>query len=123
MSAKTNTQAEAVLNTIRGTTLTAYTPYVGLISSGTTELASSGSYARVSATFGAPSGTPRAISNSGAVTFPTATAGWVEATRFGIYDAASAGNLRYVADLTTPRTVGDGDTAEFAIGALVITEA
>lgn len=122
MSDKTDTHSDAVLNVMRATTLTAFTPYVGLISAGTTEL-TGGAYARVAITFGAPSGTPRAIANSAAVEFAAADADWVAATRFGIYDAASAGTLRYVKDLTTPRTVLNGDSAEFAIGALTVSEA
>ena len=66
---------------------------------------SGGSYARVattqgtSGTWGAASTStdPTTISNSGttnaAINFPTATANWGTVVAFGIYDAASAGNL------------------------------
>ncbi len=56
-----------------------------------------GSYARVTtsgSTWNAASGTaPSIITNSGAITFPTATANWGTAIAFGLYDASSAGNL------------------------------
>lgn len=56
-----------------------------------------GSYARVTtsgATWNAASGSaPSSITNSGAITFPVATANWGTVIAFGLYDAASAGNL------------------------------
>ena len=45
-----------------------------------------------------------------------------KAVAFGIFDAATAGNLLYWADLTVSKTVGSGDTAEFAVGDIDITE-
>ena len=58
---------------------------------------SGGSYARVAtsgATWNAASGSaPSSISNSAAITFPTATANWGTVIAFGLYDAATVGNL------------------------------
>lgn len=43
-------------------------------------------------------------------------------THFGVFDAATAGNMLWSAALTTPRTVTLGSATAFAIGALVISE-
>jgi hypothetical protein len=60
-----------------------------------------------------------------AFTFTTATANWsgganmVAAT---LEDAASGGNRLYFGDLTVPKPVLNGDTAQFAAAAITITE-
>lgn len=60
-------------------------------------------------------------SNAVAITFPTATGtGWGTIVAFGIYD--TGGNLLFWGNLTTPRSVLNGDQPRFAIGALVISE-
>lgn len=64
-------------------------------------------------------GAPSTIQNLLAVTFPTATANWGTVTGWGYFDAASAGNLLFWAALDTSKAVNNGDTAEFAAGALV----
>lgn len=87
-----------------------------------------GSYARVAvvrtgAGWNAATGTSPALTdNTGAITFPTATGSWGTVTHFGIFDAATAGNLLYWADLTATKTVGSGDSASFAAGALDVTQ-
>lgn len=86
---------------------------------------SGGSYARVAVTNNAtkwPAASGGAKSNGQEITFPTATASWGEAVAFAILDAASAGNFMYWGDLTTPKTIGNGDTAKFGVGDLDITE-
>ncbi len=96
-------------------------------SGGGTE-ATGGSYARVAvartgAGFNAATGTsPTTTANTGTVTFPTATVSWGTVTQFGIFDAATAGNLIYWGDLGTSKLIGVGDTASFAAGALTITQ-
>lgn len=82
---------------------------------------SGGAYVRQLITWGTISG--GSVSNSVAVTFPTATASWGTVTHVGIMDAVSAGDMIYVGALTVSKTVGSGDDVEFAIGALVVTEA
>lgn len=83
---------------------------------------SGGSYARVSITFGAPSGnSPAQISNSAAVNFTTATASWGTVTDFAIFDASTSGNLLAFGTLAASKVVGSGDTFTFAIGNLVVT--
>lgn len=86
---------------------------------GGTEVSTSGTaYGRVAVTFGAPSG--GAIANSGALTFTQATADWGTVVGFGIFDASSAGNLMVYSPLDASKAIQNGDTASFAIGALVI---
>jgi hypothetical protein len=87
-----------------------------------------GSYARAAMTNNltnwpsATGGGPGSKSNGTAITFPTASAAWGTVAAFGIFDAASGGNLLYWGTLTTPRAVALGDTPSFAAAALVITE-
>lgn len=113
----------------------AITPYVALYT-GTltgdtpgTEVAAGG-YARINAgaTFWGPAGTAGdatagSLANVLAITFGTPSANWGTVTHFGIHDAVTAGNALYYGDLTTSRTINNGDAApSFAIGALTITE-
>lgn len=93
------------------------------IEAGTVTEVSGGSYARkstVGADWAASSG--GSIQNANAITFVTATASWGTVTHFGVYDALTAGNLLFAAVLTASKTIGNGDTASFAAGALVHTE-
>jgi hypothetical protein len=105
-----------------------------------TELAATGSYARVripaagapSLTSGwsgtqsnssttASSGTGGTSYNLATVTFPTATADWNSAATIGfwaLYDASSSGTVIVCAALTTARAVTNGATASFAAAAL-----
>ena len=87
------------------------------------------SYARVSKTnnstnWPAATGSTVATKTNGtAITFATAGAGgWGTVNQFAILDASTAGNILYWSDLTTPKTIAEGDTASFAVGALSITE-
>ena len=92
-------------------------------SGGGTEV-TGGSYARkaVSTTsqWSAP-GVGGLTDNINAQAFPTATASWGTVTHFGIFDAATAGNLLFHGALTVSKTVGSGDTFQFAAGDLDIT--
>jgi len=62
-----------------------------------------------------------ASENTGALTFAIATGDWSEAVAFGLFDAITGGNFLGWGDLTTSRTVLDGDTAEFAAGELDVS--
>ena len=87
--------------------------------------ATGGSYARATVTNNAtnwPNAAAGAKANGTEITFAEATADWGTITAFGIFDAASAGNLLYWAELTTDKAVNNGDTAKFAVGDLDITE-
>lgn len=84
-----------------------------------------GSYVRKSVTNNAtnfPAAASGAKSNGTEIVFVEATASWGTAVAFGIFDAETAGNLLYWADLTTSKAIGSGDTAKFAVGDLDITE-
>lgn len=79
----------------------------------------------VAATFGSiSSGTgANTKANTAAVDFGTAAGAPGSAvSHFGIFDAATAGNMLYSAALTTPRTIALGATVSFPIGSLVISE-
>lgn len=114
------------------------TLYVGLYTANPTDAAggtevTGGAYARVAVTSAltawagtqaaastvASSGTSGTTSNNAAVTFPAPTANWGVVTGFGIFDAATAGNLLIWGALTTNKTVNNGDPApSFAAAAL-----
>ena len=115
----------------------AYTPpatmYIALSSTTPTDAGgnvtepSGGSYARVAtaaADWGAASGTaPATKSNTTAKTFAQATADWASGanmTHFVLYDALTVGNPLAWGALTVAKPVLSGDTASFAVGALVL---
>lgn len=83
-----------------------------------------GSYARVlnnSWTVATDGSNNTTAKNTGAVTFPTATALWGTITHFGVLDASTAGNLLCYGALTTSKQVTTDDTPSFAANAIVIT--
>ena len=73
-----------------------------------------GSYARTAVTFGAAAS--RRVTNSGAVTFPTATGAWGTITHYALMDASSGGNVLASAALAASKSIISGNTASFAIG-------
>jgi hypothetical protein len=83
-----------------------------------------GAYARVQrnpgdANWSAGTATDGATDNVADITFPAPSASWGTVTHFGVWDAATAGNLICHGPLTTPRTINGGDPAPvFAAGAL-----
>jgi hypothetical protein len=85
---------------------------------------SGNAYARVStaaATWNASSGTgPTTKSNGSAIVFTQATGSWGTVTYVTLHDAATAGNLVGFGALTASTAVNNGDTVQFAIGALVL---
>jgi hypothetical protein len=92
--------------------------------------ASGGSYARVStaaADWNAASTTtdPTTISNANAITFATATAAWGTVVAWGLYDAATAGNLLYWDWLGNypwqPVTISLASPAVFTVGQAAYT--
>lgn len=84
-----------------------------------------GAYARKAVTNNStnwPAASAGAKSNGVAQTMGPATgANWGAITAFGVYDASSAGNLLAWADLTVSKTILDGDSLSFPIGAIAIT--
>lgn len=127
MAAKTYTHDNAVLNHfLRNSSQTSPTTvYAALftvaptVSGGGTEV-TGGSYARVAVTFGAPSN--GVTSNTGAVSFPTASASWGTVVAMAIMDNITGGNMLYFGALTVSKSIGIGDDASFGIGTLTVTE-
>lgn len=60
--------------------------------------------------------------NGTAITFPTATGSWGTINQFAILNEETGGQVLFWGDLSSPKTIGDGDTASFSAGALTITE-
>lgn len=129
MAGKSDYAENKILELLVGKTAFATpTAYVALYTAapsdagGGTEV-SGGSYARKS-TAGADWGTAASgsITNANAVTFITPTGSWGTVTHFGLFDAATSGNLLSWGSLTTSKTIGSGDSASFAASALVLTE-
>lgn len=69
----------------------------------------------------ASSGTGGQTSNNAVITFPTPTGTWGAVSHFGIYDAASAGNLLFWGALTITKTINQGDTVTFPAASLTVT--
>lgn len=85
-----------------------------------TELSGNG-YTRKAATFSAASsGT---TSNSGAIEFDAATGSWGTVSHFGIFDAASSGNLLIHGAFSASKSVTTGDILRISAGDLDITAA
>jgi len=92
-------------------------------SGGGTEV-TGGSYARQAIAWAAPSHlTPSGSqwANSGAITFPTATANWGTVVGFGIFDALSAGNLIFYGNLNANQIINSGGQFTAAVGAFTVT--
>lgn len=69
----------------------------------------------------ASTGTSGQTSNNVAINFGSPTAAWGSVGWFGVYDAATAGNLLWWGPLNTAKTVNSGDAApSFAAGTLVL---
>jgi len=70
------------------------------------------------------SGTGGQTSNNNNVTFPAPTANWGIVTHYGVFDAASGGNLLFHNALGASKTVNNGDAAPaFPPGSLTFTVA
>jgi hypothetical protein len=106
------------------------TVYIALYTSAPTDAGggtevSGGGYSRVAVTNNTtnfPSASGGSKSNGTTITFPTATADWGTVVAVGIFDASTSGNLLFWANLTTSKTIQNGDTAQFAAGSLTFTE-
>ncbi|MFY7885571.1 MAG: phage tail fiber protein [Dolichospermum sp.] len=91
-------------------------------SGGGTEVSGSG-YARKTATFDAAATPGGTTSNNNTISFTASGGSWGTVTHIGIFDALTTGNLLWHGALTASKTVGDGDTLEFAIGNIDLTVA
>jgi len=102
--------------------------YIGLITTltdgeaGTVTEVTGGSYARVARnpldTNWDVTTTTGTTANTASIQFPAATADWGTVTSFGIWDAATGGNLLIYSALTNARTITNGTTPSFGAGAL-----
>jgi hypothetical protein len=126
MAAISDYLENALINaTLRNTTYTSPADvYVGLFTTDPTDdgsgtEVSGGSYARTIATFAAPSN--GSSSTNADVQFPQATGNWGTITHFGIFDAATTGNLLYHGILTAAKTIETGDVFKIASGNLTVT--
>jgi len=61
------------------------------------------------------------IDNAAVIGFNEATGNWGNITHFALMDAASGGNLLVHGALSTSKSIGTGDTAEFAAGDLGVS--
>jgi hypothetical protein len=126
MAEMSNYLENALINaTLRNTSYTSPAAvYVSLhtadpTDAGTGTEVSGGSYARQSATFGAPS---NGVSTTTAdITFPQATASWGTIGWIGIWDASTSGNLLYHTALDTSKSIDTGDIFKIASGSLTVT--
>lgn len=86
----------------------------------TNEVTTSGTaYARQAVTFGTISN--GSVSNSGNLTYPTATATYGTVTHVAVMDASTAGNCLYYGELTTAREILTDDTFQITTGNLTIS--
>ena len=131
MTAKTDFLEDRVLDRVlKNNAQFAYsfpaTVYSGLFTADPTDTGSQaaevsgGAYARQAISWGTISS--GSVSNSGAITFPVATAPWGTITHTAILDALTTGNMLYKGALGTAKTVGTGDQVSFAIGALTVSQ-
>jgi hypothetical protein len=130
MSDMSNYLENALYNhVLRNTTYTSPTTiYAALFTAvtdaeaGTGTEVTGGSYARQTVAFGAPSN--GAGSNSGLITFPTATANWGTVTHASLADAVSGVNhLSIIKALAASKVVNTDDIFRFPIGNITFSMA
>jgi len=62
-----------------------------------------------------------ALANAAAIDFAEASGDWGEVTHFALFNAETDGQMLAYGTLTASKTIGDGDTASFAIGDLDVS--
>jgi hypothetical protein len=88
---------------------------------GGTEVSGSG-YAREATGTITVSGTATTATNDAAIEFDPASGGnWGTITHAAIFDASTGGNMIAWAELTTSRTINDGDVFRIPAGSLTVT--
>jgi hypothetical protein len=100
------------------------TVYVGLFTTAPTDTTSGtevsgGSYARQ--VLSVSTASDGVVTSDADVTFPQATASWGTIVALGVHDALSSGNLLMYTDLTTSKTIDDGDILKVSTGSLTVT--
>lgn len=134
MAGSSNTTANALLKSLlRGVDYTKATSYyVALLESAATKsmVSISGvetdytNYARQAFACNATNWTnptTGAMDNAVAIAFPTCGASGGVITHFALMTAATSGTLVAWGDVSPDKTIAEGDTPEFAIGALDVT--
>jgi hypothetical protein len=96
--------------------LALYTSNPGADNSGSE--VSGSNYSRTEIAFGSASN--GATTNSANTVTAIASGSWGAVTHFGIFDAATSGNLLFFGALTTSRTIGSGGAGYVALGELDI---
>lgn len=117
-----NKLLDHVLNNASFTSPT--TVYVGLFTTAPTDTTSGtevsgGSYARQ--VLSVSTASDGVVTSDADVTFPQATASWGTIVALGIHDALSSGNLLMYTDLTTSKTIDEGDILKISTGSLTVT--
>lgn len=69
----------------------------------------------------ASSGTGGQTSNKGVITFATPSGSWGTVTHFGIWDAATTGNLLVHGALTVSKVINTNDAVTFPVDSLTVT--
>lgn len=87
---------------------------------GGTEVSGNG-YSRQAVAWTQATGTGGTTSNVDIETFTASGGSWGTITHIGIFDASTSGNLLWHGALTTSKTVADGDSLQFAAGAIDLT--
>jgi len=59
---------------------------------------------------------------TGTITYGAASLDWGTITHWGLYDAATAGNMLYYGEFTTAKAINSGDTVQISSGDLTIEE-
>jgi hypothetical protein len=80
---------------------------------------SGGGYARQAIAFGAASAAGTSV-NSDTVAFSAAGGDFGTVTHLGIFDASTGGNCLWHGALGASRTVNNGDTLSFGVGAITV---
>lgn len=126
---KTDNYETKVLNTMRGTSLSAWTPYLALFTTAPTETTggvevSLLSYARQAITFGAPAdnGVYKEVASTGTILFPSMDGSGESVVAIGYFDALTGGELRYYDDAITPITINASTIIKVSTGGLKIRE-
>lgn len=125
MAASNYLENALIDHVLRNTALTSPTTvYLALFTTDPTDAGSgtevsTGGYARIAIAFDAPAN--GVTQNTSLESFTASGAGYGTVSHWAIYDAATVGNLLYHGAMTTPRTINDTDTLEFAAGSISIT--
>ncbi|HER20165.1 MAG TPA: hypothetical protein ENO14_03865 [Chromatiales bacterium] len=125
-------EGEIINATLRGGSYSGGLVHVALFTTDPTDAdtgaeLSDSAYARqvagdpASAGFDSPGATSGKTANSSTITFPAIADAQVTVTHWGIYDAATGGNLLYQAPLTNSKTLDPSDVPSFPAGALTVT--